>query len=236
VTTSVTATAALQEAAGVVAAEEAKPPLIAEQDRIARLRAHLTLNENPELARWILEHVAKNPYVVVRRELERSRGREAVRAIKSLLDAGLLTLIIADGKTRLRISNLVDSPSIYEKPGLLQRENGNAFHLLEGRVAWDPNSGFLLNVENPTEWGGCEDAGIRALVEPKGGENFEVTVSRTMKFAHTSHADFAARGEFTVTPTVFRACFFRTLKPGVPRVELAAPKQPVTQRAGLALA
>jgi len=82
----------------------------------------------------------------------------------------------------------------------------------------------------------CIDWGIRALLEPKGDGEFDLTVPHGMKFARTSRQEFVAKGVFTVAPKVFQAPRFRIIRPGVPRVELAQPGRPVSQRAARALA
>jgi hypothetical protein len=236
VITPVTATEASQVAAGADAAKEAEPMLLAERDRIAKLRAHLTLSDDPELARQVLEDVATSPHPIARKELESRWGPGAPDAVEALLDAGLVTSITCCWQARIRASHLVDgNPKIYEKPDVLQRATDGPIHIPLDRVAYHPDSGFVVNVEQ-LMYPNCIDWCDRALFEPKGDGKFEVTVRHRTKFPAISRKEFAAQGVFTVAPTVFQARRCRIIRSGVPCVQLLAPNQPVAEPATLALA
>jgi hypothetical protein len=222
VTTSATAAAAAQEAEGFVAADEVTPLLQSEYERIAKLRARLTMSTDPELTRQVLEHLATERYAVEREAFERSRGPEAAAALQALLDMGLATTITSGWKTRVRPSHLVDSPQIYEEPETLRRVAARPVRVPAERVTYHPDCGFVLNVEGPVQT--CIDWGIAALVGRKEG-GYVVVVPHRTRFALTSREELAAAGKFTVQPTaVFKALPWRRIRTGVRCVKRVDPK------------
>jgi hypothetical protein len=229
VTTPAKAATASQEAAGVAADEKPLPPVLAENDRIAKLRAHLTLSDNPDLARRVLKYLDTQPFAVVREEFEHRWGRDGAEALSWLLEAKLVTTITRGWTERIRPSHLVNDPRIYDEPEILRRAAIRPVRVPVERVTYQPGSGFVLNVEGPLHT--CIDWGIAALVGQTPDGDFRVVVPHRVDFAQTSREEFAARGAFTVLPTVFRARMWRRIKPGVRCFQLVNPDQAVPGKA-----
>lgn len=207
-----------------------------ELEVVEKLRAHLTLSDNPELRRRLLEGVATHAEgSVVREEFERYWGPEAAAIVQDFLVAGLVSSFIRNWQTRIRASHRIVTPKIYRKPELLQRDTTDPFYVPLESVTWDPSSGFLLNIDKPP-LEPAEAMWNRARVKPHGEGRFDVTVPHGTKFLRVSLEEWASKGVFTARPILFEAPRLRLLRRGAKRVQLKAPNRGVIEPAANALA